>query len=47
MRIAVIFENNLRATWASQALLGSGTLASLDTVTYLMSCAGAMAARSG
>lgn len=33
MRIAVLFENQLRATWASHALLGSGTLAPSDAVT--------------
>lgn len=39
MRIAVIFENHLRATWASQALRGSGTLGSTDTVTLGLGCA--------
>ncbi len=33
MRIAVLFENQLRATWASNALRGSGTLDPTDAVT--------------
>lgn len=33
MRIAVMFENQRRATWASHALIGSGTLDPADTVT--------------